>query len=210
MENNNTEQEIYAYKLREELINELVDSYKERYNMEVRVDEVVSDLAGSVIVFNMISSDNLKFKVMVDITKEDESAVTDDYVQAKCRRQMEDYLNILIPGTYTNVDFIEEFEPESSVGITFDDYIVKHNVSDVIIRIFAEEGSIKDEMIDTVHQVLCKNVKIPVTYLVYFYGADNYKSAVEELKSYFRLTKYAVSTTNPSSVKTYSKEEGEN
>ena len=97
--NTNTEQEIYAYKLREELINELVDSYKERYNIEVRVDEVVSDLAGSVIVFNMISSDNLKFKVMVDITKEDESAVTDDYVQAKCRRQMEDYLNIRIPGT---------------------------------------------------------------------------------------------------------------
>lgn len=190
---------------REQFINELLDRYKDRYRKDFTIHEVVVKPNGSDVVFNMISSDDEKFSVSVNY----DMTITDNYQQAECTHQIESYMSILIPDTYIKASFIEDFEPESSASLFYEDYIVKHRVEEVLVDIFAPNGTIDEQRIDTVHQAIFKKVKVPVTYILHSYDTDKFQAAVDELKDSFRITGYTIECTEPASEKAYRKENGE-
>ncbi len=208
MENTNIESENSIYQLKSEFINQLVNSYKEHYGIEVNVEKVVMVPGNTVMDFHMISSDELRFCVYFD-TDPNNLNITDNYIQALCARQIENYIGLMIKDAYIKVSFIEEFSTETTEGILYDEYISKHQVSDVIVKIFATEGSVEESVFETIHQTLFQKVKVPVTYFLYSYDAENYQQAVDELKGNLKLTKYVIDCTKPSSVKFYRKDNGE-
>lgn len=190
---------------REQFINELLDTYKDRYHKEFTIHEVVVKPNGSDVVFNMISSDDVKFSVSVNY----DMSITDNYQQAECAHQIESYMSILIPETYLKVTFIEDFEPESSAGLLYEEYIVKHKVREVLVDVFAPDGIIDEQRIDTVHQAIFNKVMVPITYILHSYDADKFQAAVDELKDSFRITGYTIECTEPLSEKAFRKENGE-
>ena len=153
MENTNFESDNSVLQLKEEFSRQLVDSYQKHFNIELQIEQIVMNPANPIINFHMITTEGLRFCVFFASSTEDMS-VTDNYIQSVCERQIENYIEFMIKDAFIKVTFIEDFEPETAEGILYDEYISKHKVSDVVVKIFATDGTVEESMFEIIHQRL--------------------------------------------------------
>jgi len=177
---------------------EFLQTLKDRFDRDFIIEKYIILNGTPNVQVILVTDDSDKIRFSAYITPE--MTIFDDFQRACCYHQLRQFIDMLIPGAFINISFLEDFRPDPELYVTYDEYITKHNVNRVLIRILSCKDVVTPELLETVYNVLFQKLDVEVGFFLYEYDDnDSFTNAVNTLKNYHMLTKNDIEKTGPAS-----------
>lgn len=138
---------------RKDLIDYICGQLEKQYEQTFTVTRIISDPGILRVRLILQTKDEVKVNFTAELDTSEE--IRETYVRSRCLNELKAAIEDALPGTAVNAVLLEDYVPETDMALSFPEYLRKHDVRRILVRLIAEEDSApeRDEIIRTIESV---------------------------------------------------------